>query len=521
MRRAGAGRLLRDVALVVPVLALGAGPVLHLLRVAWLDDGHGQALSWQLDARALGLLGRSLVIAGSAAAGALVLGLAIGIPLARVRLPGRSGATLLLIGAFAVSPYWMALGWLGGDLASVAAQGLVGSPAAVAGVLAAAYAPAVALLVAFALRSMSIEGEEAAFLVAPLPRVLVGVVLPRLLPVLGVAGLFVFALAFSDHAVASLLQVLTYPVEVFLLQASAFAPGQAARACLPLIAIAAILAFSLARSISRFPRPQSARRVARDWSLGPRERLVGIAIGTVVLLAAFAWPAARILGQVAPGQALEALRTGSPALANSLAVSACAVLPALVLGAAASGPVVRAGPRFGAGLAMLLLLPMCLPGSAFAIAWVELLGWLPPPLRTALSVAPPLAPALCIAARLAGVVALLLAAARLAVPRGAREAALLAESSATRRFLRTELPMVAPVALVAAAIVAALANAAAGTLVLTAPPGFEVAPLRVDNLLHYGAHGQAIALSAAGAGLTMGATLALAIAGGALRRRWA
>ena len=54
-----------------------------------------------------------------------------------------------------------------------------------------------------------------------------------------------------------------------------------------------------------------------------------------------------------------------------------AVLFAFALGVLASGAVVRARPAGRSLLVATLLLPACLPGPAFAIAWVELLTLLP------------------------------------------------------------------------------------------------------------------------------------------------
>jgi ABC-type Fe3+ transport system permease subunit len=492
-------------------------PVLHLVLVALGASAEGD-VTWRLDARALGLLGRSLAIAASASLGALVLGLGIGIPLARLRFSGRRPLAMLLLAVFAFSPYWIALGWLQGDLGSVAAQLLIARPAAVAFVLATAHAPAAALWVLLAARSVPIGWEEAGLLAAPLPHVLRRILLPQLRPLLGVALLLVFALCLSDYAVASLLQVPTYPVEIFLLYAGAFAPGQAARACMPLLGVAALVAVLLGTLIDRGLAQHWPAAVLGSWPVTRWQRHGLLALALALMLSCTAWPVLGLLSRLetAPGTLL-ALRAGAPALANSLATAACAVALALALGSAASGALLRAKPRSRCALAMLLLVPLCLPGSAYAIAWVELSAIWPRALKDPLASLPALLPALCIAARWSGPVALLMTAARLALPRGAIEAAFLQEGSRLRRFLRIELPLVAPVVLASCAILFALSQSAVGILVLTAPPGFEVATLRIDNLLHYGASEQAVALAIASAALAAIAPLVLA---GVARSVW-
>jgi ABC-type Fe3+ transport system permease subunit len=494
------------------VLVLGGLPVLHLVVVALATGSEPAAAdAWRLDARVLALLARSIAIALGASLGALALGLCIGIPLARVRFSGRSILALLLLAAFAVSPYWLALGWLRGGLGTAAAHWLIGRPAAVAFVLATAYAPAMALLVLLALRSLPIGWEEAALLAAPLRRVLWSVLLPQVLPLLATATLLVFALCFSDYAVASLLQVLTYPVEIFLLYAGAFAPAQAARACLPLLAVAAVTAALAGSLLGRTLARQWPAAVVGSWALTRRQRRGLLGLAFVAVAGSTAWPVFGLSSQVeATTRTLAALHSGASALVNSATVGVFSLVLALTLGSVASGAIARTRPGTRPLLAMLLLLPVCLPDSAYAIAWVELAAVWPAALREGIGRVPALVPALCIAARWTGAVALLVAIARLALPGRALDAARLQERSALRRLVRVELPLVAPVVLATAAILFALSQSAVGILVLTAPPGFEVASLRIDNLLHYGAREQAIALALASAASAAGVPLALA-----------
>jgi ABC-type Fe3+ transport system permease subunit len=496
------------------VLVLGLLPLLRLGFVALTAPPAATPdTAWSLDARTLGLLVRSLGIALGATLGALALGSLMALPLARVSFRGRGALGFALLAAFAVSPYWMALGWLRGDLASPAAQVFLGNPWAVALVLATAHAPGVALLVLLAARALPVGWEEAALLAAPLRRVLLEILLPQLRPLVGVIGLLVFALCFADYEVASLLQVVTYPVEVFLLYAGVFAPGQAARACAPLLLVSLVTASALGALLSRTLARQWPARVAGAWPLTPTQRRTLLWLSLGVAAACTLWPAFGLLGQLgAPRGIGAALRDGAPALVNSLTATACAAGLALALGVAASGALIRATLGSRAVLAILLLLPACLPGPVYGIAWVELMSVAPAVLRVALASLPALGPALCLAARWAGVVALLVAAARRALPTSALDAAALQQGSAARRFVRIELPWIAPALLASGAVLCALAQSAVGVLVLTVPPGFEVAPLRIDNLLHYGSRADAVALAVACAVFAAALPLALAAA---------
>jgi ABC-type Fe3+ transport system permease subunit len=324
--------------------------------------------------------------------------------------------------------------------------------------------------------------------------------------------MLVFALCFADYEVASLLQVVTYPVEVFLLYAGMFSPGEAARACLPLLAVACVTATVLALGLGSGMARQWPSRVLGEWPL-PRWQARGLLALVLLWVAGFvAWPALGLVSQLEATQSSwQGLRAGAPALANSLATTLAAVLLALAFGGMAAGALVRARAATRTALVAALLIPLCLPGPAFGIAWVELLSRWPSSLRVLLAALPALAPALCIAARWAGLVAVLVAAARLALPQSALDAARLQEGNALRRALRIELPLIRPMLLAATAVVASLAHSATGTLVLTVPAGFEVAPLRIDNLLHYGARDQAVALAIATALIAAGIPLVLAL----------
>jgi ABC-type Fe3+ transport system permease subunit len=206
---------------------------------------------------------------------------------------------------------------------------------------------------------------------------------------------------------------------------------------------------------------------------------------------------------------------GLGAIGNSLLVSAGSAALALAVAWPASAVVASRSRPALIALATLLLVPQCVPASAYGIAWVEMssarglpmdaLGWL--------------GPTLCLAARLGGPACLFLAAARLALPAEMLEAARIQEGRSLHRGLWIAAPQLVPPAVAAAGILLALSLNAVGILVLTVPPGFEVLPLRADNLLHYGLPEEAIALAIATAVLATAPALLLVGAARLLRSR--
>ncbi len=485
--------------------------------MAWDGDPPGNGWPGLLDARSGGLLSRSLAIAAGATVLALCAGILLAVPLARIRLAARGVAVGSLLVALGVSPYLLALGWLALERWASGGEFVVGQPMAVVAVLGAAHAPLVAVALVLAARAAPRAPEEAGLLAMTVSRVAALVLLPRVFPALAAATLLVFVLCLSDHAVASLLQVLTYPVEIFLLYAGSFDASEAARACIPLVAVGAATAAAFAATLPGDPPQGSSASGRLDWSLGRRERLLGGTILVGALTVTVGLPFAGLfLGIERVPEALGAIRSSGGAIGHSLGIALAGASLCPLLGLAASELIVRAPARARRALAAVLLLPLCVPSSAYAIAWVELgREWGPFTVLPAF-----LEPALCLVGRWAGPAALLLAAARLSLPRGLREAALLQEESDIWRFLRVELPLIAPLALVASAAVAADSLAASGLLVLTVPPGIELLPLRVDNLIHYGERGAAAALALTQAILSAGLFLGLLGLARRLDRSW-
>lgn len=463
------------------LLILGLTP-LGLLLVQALSSGGASAGAFA-SGRALTLLGRSLTIAAGSTTVAMVLGSVVGLLLARIAVVGRALILLALFVVFSISPYVLALGWLGGRLDSTAAGWMLGRPEAVVWVLGTALSPLAALLVYGAARRQPLSAEEAGFLFAPPWTAVRRISMRGLLPAFVVVATLVFSISLSDYAVASLLQVPTYPVEVFLYYAGSFDPLAAARACLPLVLCGIVLSAVLAPLLPRLWLRRQAPTPARTWPLTRTARRVTTAVLFAVLALVLVLPWLRILTGMPGLQAgRRAVAGGFDAIANSILLSVLAALLTLCLAWPASGRLVRGPTWRRAGLAVLLLVPLFVPASAFGISWVETANrWGLTAGRLGL-----LAPALCLAARLGGATALFLAGVRLSLPLETMEAALVFEGNPVRRWFWIELPMLLPYLAAVFGVLVALDLNAVDLLVLTVPAGYEILPLRIDNLMHYG-----------------------------------
>jgi ABC-type Fe3+ transport system permease subunit len=481
---------LGGVALLFLLLGLGAAAPARLLWLA-LQPAH-DGPSAIADAQAAGLFLRSVVIAAGATTVAVGLGGACGIVAARVAQRLAPPVLTLFFVTFCVSPYLLALGWLGGDIGSPTGRWLLGHEWAVAWVLGTALAPLACLLVYYGARRLAFDREAAIFLLAPRRPALYALALGGLLPTLAAAAVVVFGLALSDYAVASLYQVPTYPVEIFLAYAGVFRPQAAARACLPLVATGVIVA---AAAASFAPRVWLGRAGAAGTSRWPLTRnqaraTAGAAAGVALVALAPPW-----FGMLAPMQLPVAFRAilggGWSATVNSIAVSSLAALVALGLAWPAARVVAKLEGRLFIACATVLLIPLFVPASAYGIGWVEF-GTAAGGMVTALG---HLGPGLCLASRFGGTAALVLAAVQRQLPRESCEAAVLYQPRAWRRWVGIEMPFVGPAAAASGTVIFALSMNATGILVLTMTPGAELLPLRIDNLLHYGLPEEASALA--------------------------
>jgi iron(III) transport system permease protein len=234
--------------------------------------------------RAVGYLGattdlllRSLAVAASVTVLAFIIGIPLGILLAKTDVRVRRGILVLHTFPMFLPPFLLALGWF----YLVGRDGLVGSETTAtvlfsAGgaivVMAVAFAPVVTCLTVLGLCAIDPALEEAARLVARPSRVVARILLPAIWPAEALAALVVFTLAFSELGVPMFLRVRVYPAAVFArLGGAVYAPGEAALLVLPLLGVALTLL--------AFERSLLGRRSFTVLGLRQREGTPAIALG--------------------------------------------------------------------------------------------------------------------------------------------------------------------------------------------------------------------------------------------------
>lgn len=193
------------------------------------------------------LLARSVGLSGAVTALALVVGTPLGVLIGRSDV--RGGVTAAVLHAFPMflPPFLLALGWFQlfgrrGLLGSEASARVLFSELGLMLVLGLAFAPIVTSLTALGVAGIDPSLEEAARTMARPWRVVTRILLPASSPALALAGVIVFALAFSELGVPMFLRVEAFPAAVFArLGGIDYAPGEAFALVLPLLPAALLL----------------------------------------------------------------------------------------------------------------------------------------------------------------------------------------------------------------------------------------------------------------------------------------
>lgn len=472
------------VALSIAVFAL-AGIVPIALMFARVESAD---LAGLLDARALVLLGRTLVVGGGAAGMALLLGLPFGFLVARTDLPfartlRHAGLVPLLVPPVILA---MVLAVLWVDALGAAMVVLV---------LGTSTFPLVAVFTARAFERIDARREQAALLAGGLPAVL-RMELPLVLPAALCGACLAFVIAINDFAVPDYVASIgrkynVYADEVFASWQSVHTPGKAVAAALPLVALtflALLPALALRRrgSLAVFDGDFQAppRLSLRAW------RWPAFAACTLLLAITAALPIARLLweaGGGARGWSFEGsyaafargVETGRADLQRSLlyAVSAAAlsIVPALALGHALERS------RRARWLELGVLLPFAVPAILFGIGYIATWNHA----STAFVYDGGLAVVLLLFGRFAPIPILAVAAATALLEPRLEEAARVAGAGPARRLVSIVSPAVRNALLGGAGLVFVFGMRELDAAILV-PAANGTAMFRVYNAIHFG-----------------------------------
>ena len=444
--------------------------------------------------RWLALLGNTVVVCCVALVTATLLGLVLGMLVARTDLPGRTaivGAAILgacvpvyvgMVFIFSLIPLWWFgnSAWLCGLL-----YGLF-------------YTPLAIVILAAAFRSADRELEDQARLDADLPRVLRHVTIPQASWGIATLAVLVILLVATDFTIADILMVHTFAEEVYTQYALGRSPAGPVLTSLPVLVIMAVLLVAI----------QVRYRLLGEhspWQFGARPRTIPLGRGRpvvaacciVLVLTCLGPPAVALLTRIeSPSAFVTAVGGLQRELLVSGVLAAAGATIVAGVGVGLAWAALRAG-RFRWLLWIAIVVLLAVPAPVAGISLIELLnrpGW-----AGRLYDAPTII-ALGYIVRFLPLGILLMIPAVQRVPLEVESAARLdgCDWLAAQRHIYW--PAVAADAAIVWLVVAVLCFAEVGCTVLLAPPGWTTASVRAFTLMHSGVYRDLAVLALASVG---------------------
>src|SRR5687768_10804208 len=239
---------------IVLFIGLCVLPVFYMFAISLTDasgaisfDNYRELFS---EPRQHELLWTSTLLAGGATLLATILGVPLGLVLARCPLPSKQFLRIALVVPLIVPPYVLALAWIivsgpsgffGDNLFSAWTYSLTGAVI----VLGLGFYPLSMLATEAAARRVDARLEEAALLVAKPRQVLWRITLRLIAPTIAATALVIFVLALSEFGVPALLRVRVFTTEVFTAFAALYDFGAGVALATPLLAVALVVSIAV------------------------------------------------------------------------------------------------------------------------------------------------------------------------------------------------------------------------------------------------------------------------------------
>jgi len=465
--------------------------LLVYLVLTWLPlslplvEPAGSAFAGAISASGIRLFTRSLWLAVASACFALLPGTVVG-----VSLWWRQGIVYrwrwLLFAFLLLPPFLIVQGWMAASQSS----GWFALPSGfwwAVIIMGMAFAPLVALIVASARNSVECPALQSSALIGGGPAMIRLVIIPQLKPYLAAGWVLTAAMVMLEGGVPLSLQMPVMATDI----TSRFMMGETAGSLTvrlwPMYLAAAagfVVAWKLLFSGSHKLAEGCDTNLLRPENFGVASVIIRLVLFLTACL--YILPVGGIIWQAVAGAG------SGMAFSSDWSAMLQTVVTALVVALMAMIAAMPLGSWLASGvswiLPSLLLLPMVLPASLSGVAWAfwgvrlpALFGWLP---DAALMIFAHLARVLPVA------VIVSLAVARSRSGRTAEEAALL-----QRRGWQRRIALQFPRLLLIGTAAAIFSLRELEVALMTVPPGGETLPLRVFNLLHYGAGADVCRLS--------------------------
>ena len=465
-----------------------------LIAPFWVDvSGQTDGFSSLFDKRHLTLAQNSIGLA----AGTTALCLALGVPLAfflyRTDMFGGKIFKILYIIPVLIPPYIHAIVWT--HLNSLFRKFFYLDVHSLGGtifVLTLAYFPFITLMTQSGLKSIDRNLEEASLLNHGRWKTVTRITLPLVTPHIFSGAIFVFIFSIIDFGVPDILRVNVYPVEIFI-QFSAFYNEKAATILsLPLILITLSLIFLQRKHMKDRAYIQisggfsKAIKYELGWLNMPASGFCLTVIGLSVVL-----PIAvllKVAGHIS--NYIRVLSTSINQITYSLILAFSGAIIALFLAFFLSYLIEKSKSRIRTPLEFASFIPLAIPATTLGIGLIKVWNR---PLADFVYVSPFIIILGYIARFIPFIIIAVISGLKQVSPQQ-EEAAFLSTARWTKVISRIVIPLSRHSLIAGFFIVFILSFGELGTTLLVIPPGIETVPIKIYNLMHYGAEQMVAAL---------------------------
>ena len=465
----------------VAILPLG-----YLLAMPFVESADATSFFTIFEIRQLSLAKNSLAVAGGACLLALILGAGLAFLVCKTDMPGRKWFGYGFILPLLIPPYIHAIVWAHASPVFESAFGFdFHSVSGAVFVLALAYFPFVTMTAMAGLKSIDRNKEEASLMVHGPLKTISRITLPLCLPNMLSGAVFVFVFSVTNVGVPDILRVRVFPLEIFIQFSAFFDTWKATLLSIPIVLVALALIV--------FQRLQMGDRSYVHIG-GGEDEPIRFRLGRwgYVFLFACAWlmicsvavPICVLLSK-AGGISTYArvLETSAKPIILSLSVAAAAAVFTTLLGAALGYLQHRLKRCFQMPLALLVFLPFAMPATAMGIGLIGV--WNRSPFDWVYG-----SMAIMIIAHMARFTPYAAAVVHSGVGQVSirlEEAAVLSGAGFSSVLLNIVARLTRRHLAAAGFIVFILAFGELGTTLLVSPAGVETVPVKIYNLMHYGA----------------------------------
>jgi iron(III) transport system permease protein len=455
-----------------------------------------------LDSRQFVLLNRSVTVAVSATAVALLLGLPTAIVLTSKDLPYRRLFYFLVLIPLLIPPYIMAGAWihllspnglLNRLLTVIFGPGALLSVSSLPGCawcLGISFFPLIAIVVGTGLSQIDSNLVDIARLSTGQWGIFRYAIVPQIWPHIIASICLVIIFVIGQYSVPSLLGVNTYPVEIFS-QFSAFYNDTAAVAtALPLIVLVIFLILlqkwvMLSHNYIRITPSSETRSPIKLGGF----KYYAVVFLTALFLVTFLCPFSSVLAHTqSPGKIWRTLYSSTESIMTTSILALLATIFATVIAFPIGQYLAYRRTRFARILDILCWLPIAIPGTVIGLGLVKLSNLLPS-MQKLDSVGILL---VCAYVGMFGAFSVrIFEAAYRRVDPNIEEAAAIDCQRWYQRLLYVDIPIHSGAIAASMVIVFVLAIGELNATVLLIPPGKATLSVTIDNLLHYGANVQA------------------------------